>query len=611
MKKIYVILAAMLLTMAASAAVVQTKVVLTLNGTDIEATAMLNDDGYTATIGNGYNACIPHYTRGYLAIPSKVAHDGKEYAVTAIADVAFRFCNQLREVTIGEGTQTIGNFAFAGCSALACISLPSTVSSLGSGAFVGLRSLQTMRVAATTPPEWRWYDVFQADGSDIGFHADLKLYVPESSIAAYQNAKRTYKWDSMDITTNPYTWKADNEQRTDVGWGSYFNARIGSLEEAPTTDIVAIDGFRYLPEGDHASVIAYQGEGGQVKVAGSITATVGGQLCELPVTHIEPGVFGNIPHLNSIDLRACTSLERQFVERMPAPGSAIDANPFYDVPKEVLIYLPADRGHEAVGDEPNVVIGNECRKLLLSKKHDFRPLMAFRAATAIYDEVLSAGSDGKPTAHTICLPFGIDLQSQLDYPYQDAMVYELGFIGDGGEFMIDVSSHQLEAGKPYLIIVNKGSFMLGATDVQVVMEPQAIEIGNSNDTAKMGQWCGNFTTLGQQDLVARKAMLLTDNGTWARVPDVVGYATQLLPFHVFFAPTDNFTATNGKTVFNADGDENITFNGDIDDTSGIATPYYHLSDGKNGDRYFDLSGRELQGKPLKGVYIYKGRKVVK
>lgn len=106
-------------------------------------------------------------------------------------------------------------------------------------------------------------------------------------------------------------------------------------------------------------------------------------------------------------------------------------------------------------------------------------------------------------------------------------------------------------------------------------------------------------------------MLLTGNGTWGRVPDSAGYATQLLPFHAYFAPADNFTATSGKTVFNAAGNEDIIFNGDIDGTTGIHAPYYHLTDGKNGDRYFDLSGRELQGKPVKGVYIYKGKKVLK
>lgn len=612
MKKIYMILAAMLLTMTASAAVVQTKVMLKLNGTDFAAEAILNDDGHTATIGCGYSACIPHYAKGYLTIPSKVTYNGTEYAVTAVADVAFRFCNQLKEVVVGEGVQTIGNFAFVGCSGLESVSLPSTVTALGSGAFAGLGNLKSVRVAATTPPAWRWYDVFQADGSENGAHAELKLYVPENSKTAYQTAKQTYKWDSMDITTTPYTWKTDNEQRTEVGWGSYFKAdRIASLEEARFADIITVDGVKYLPEGDHAAVIAYQGEGGQVKVAGSITATVGGQQRELPVTRIEPGAFSNIPGLNSIDLRACASLERQSVKRVSAPGANATPNPFADVPKEVLIYLPAGQGHEATDNEPNVVIGDECRLLLLSEKYDFRPLLPFKAAKAVYDNVFAAGTSGKRMAHTICLPFSIDLQSLLNYPQQDAMVYELSYIGNGGEFMIEVCPQQMEAGKPYLIIVNNGSFKLEAADVQVAVEPQTKEIGNSNNTEKMGQWCGNFTTLYQQDLVAQKAMLLTDNGTWVRIPDVAGYATQLLPFHVFFAPTDSFTATNGKTVFNAAGDEEIIFNGDIDDPTAIQTPYYHLSDDKNGDRYFDLSGRELQGKPEKGVYIYKGKKILR
>ena len=238
MKKILYAIIATLLATSLQAEIIRTTVNLPFENGTIKVEVVLNSDGNVATIGTGYNACIPQYAEGKLHIPSTVTHNNITYTVTAIAPVAFRFCTKLTEVEIDEGVTTIGNFAFVGCKNIEAISLPSTVTQIGGGAFCKLPNLKEIKCAATTPPTWRWYDVFQVDGSTEGRNPDLKLYVPESSTSAYQAAKNDYSWTCMNTSTTPYTWNK-TETRSQVGWGSYFNV-IRSLEQWDVDHCISI-----------------------------------------------------------------------------------------------------------------------------------------------------------------------------------------------------------------------------------------------------------------------------------------------------------------------------------------------------------------------------------
>lgn len=229
MKKILSAIIAILLATSLQAEIIRTTVNLPFENGTIKVEVVLNTDGNVATIGTGYNACIPQYAEGKLHIPSTITHNNTTYTVTAIAPVAFRFCVNLEEVEIDEGVTTIGNFAFVGCKNIEAISLPSTVTTIGGGAFCKLPNLKEIKCAATTPPTWKWYDVFQVDGSTDGRHPDLKLYVPTGSENAYQDAKSDYSWTCMNTSTTPYTW-GKTEMRSQVGWGSYFNV-IRTLEQ--------------------------------------------------------------------------------------------------------------------------------------------------------------------------------------------------------------------------------------------------------------------------------------------------------------------------------------------------------------------------------------------
>lgn len=87
-----------------------------------ELTYQLNDDGETVTCIGLENADeLANLT--YLDIPSKITDNGKEYAVTAIAENAFKGASKLKSIYFGkfENKLTIGESAFADCDQLKTI----------------------------------------------------------------------------------------------------------------------------------------------------------------------------------------------------------------------------------------------------------------------------------------------------------------------------------------------------------------------------------------------------------------------------------------------------------------------------------------------------------
>lgn len=72
-----------------------------------------------------------------LVIPATVAYDGKDYAVTSIADGAFNGCTNLSgTLSLGENLVTIGKNAFSGCQNLSgSVVIGDKVTSIGESAF--------------------------------------------------------------------------------------------------------------------------------------------------------------------------------------------------------------------------------------------------------------------------------------------------------------------------------------------------------------------------------------------------------------------------------------------------------------------------------------------
>ncbi len=81
---------------------------------------------------------------GVVNIPNTVTHDGVTYMVTAISNTAFRDCDELTAVTIGDYVTEIKNSAFSYCYNLTSVELGDYVISVGNAAFFGCIRLESV-----------------------------------------------------------------------------------------------------------------------------------------------------------------------------------------------------------------------------------------------------------------------------------------------------------------------------------------------------------------------------------------------------------------------------------------------------------------------------------
>lgn len=215
-----IIIAALLPAMAFAAKMQGT---LTLGAPAIEAVCIYDTEAKTATLGNGYNACINQYETGALYIPGTVTYKEETYKVV-VGQFAFRLCDKFTSITIGEGVEQIDNYAFVGCSSVVSIVLPASLQTIGAGAFCNLSSLKTFRCKGTTAPTWDWNDVFSVLGTKASMEEMAQkriLYVPKDKLASYNDTK----FDG----TSSGTLTGANEK---VGWQEAF-ARIYELSDEP------------------------------------------------------------------------------------------------------------------------------------------------------------------------------------------------------------------------------------------------------------------------------------------------------------------------------------------------------------------------------------------
>lgn len=86
---------------------------------------------------------------GDITIPKRVDNNGKTYKITAIGDLAFCDCADLKSVSLSSGITRIGRFAFAGCTGLASVTLPVSVASIDAYAFYHCTALTSVALPAS------------------------------------------------------------------------------------------------------------------------------------------------------------------------------------------------------------------------------------------------------------------------------------------------------------------------------------------------------------------------------------------------------------------------------------------------------------------------------
>ena len=190
MKKFISLFLSMLLPMAVMAAYIEEGTIdITVGGSTRTVPVQIDYLNHAVILGNGRNACIPHYLEGTVFIPGTHKVQGYDFAVN-VGTYAFRMCSGITQVTIGEGSTSIGDCAFVGCSKLEKVTLPASLSRVGRAAFAGLKSLKYMECKGSTAPTWSYNDVFYFYGSKRGTSRsgqNRTLYVPAQAIDSYNN----------------------------------------------------------------------------------------------------------------------------------------------------------------------------------------------------------------------------------------------------------------------------------------------------------------------------------------------------------------------------------------------------------------------------------------
>ena len=226
-------------------------------------------------------------------------------------------------------------------------------------------------------------------------------------------------------------------------------------------------------------------------------------------------------------------------------------------------------------------------------------------------------------AYTLCLPF----YAELFGTGCDFTIYSKAEVTQDGELLFTQELLPfLYPGNAYLIVVNEGTLRLQEEGVTLVAEAdEADEWENAVpfnyvDEQTAGYWLGSLKTIGHDDAVSRKAFTLASDGSFQLITDE--HPTWKWPaFRAMFCATDLMTADKLTTKYqlDANGEEEEdrslpapdSYQGDNDgEATGIA-PVIRTIDRDGTERWFDLNGRQLSGKPTKkGVYIHRGKKQV-
>jgi hypothetical protein len=165
----------------------------------------------------------------------------------------------------------------------------------------------------------------------------------------------------------------------------------------------------------------------------------------------------------------------------------------------------------------------------------------------------------------------------------------------------EVEGGQIQAYKPYYIVVSTGGATINGQGGSVEQHQTA---GSAVIDDASYQFKGSTVTIPNSTLydAQKPAYILQSDGWWHKVPQNQPLA-YVGPFRAFFQATDGNANTRSLAMM---------FSGNYtpDEGSGANAiePVVRTIDNDGTEHYFDLSGRLLNDKPQKGIYIQNGEK---
>ena len=493
---------------------------------------------------------------GEVNVPATINVSDISKPVTKIYTEVFCERSDVTGVTLPEGLQYIGNKAFYG-TGITSLSLPNSITGLGDEAFASCPALTSISIGSGS--------------MTVSSTTFCKL----PSLA------------SITVATGNASLKAINDVLfSEDGFKLYICAPKG----ATTGDYTVPAGVTSV-----YTAFAYCTQLTGITFPTSLSTTY-------------ERLFIGCDNLRYLDFSQCDDWEQGWV----FSGVTVHRNPigledktFAGLSEQTIIYLPADKGHDA-GGEKNVVIGNVGTELVLTDGMDFDPKVAFSFSSASYDRTFMAritteGYEDK--GYTVCLPFAWTLNVEDD---SQAKVYAPSEIADiEGVTTVtfsEVQGGQMAAFTPYYIVVSKGGAYVNAQAGSVEQHQTA---GTTVIDGASYQFKGSTATITNATLydAQKPAYILQSDGIWYKVPQNQPLA-YVGPFRAYFQATMPNGARSLAMIFSG------SYNPDEGSGPNAIEPVVRTIDADGTQRVFDLSGRRINGN-VKGIVIKNGRKVVR
>lgn len=491
---------------------------------------------------------------GNVTIPTTVIIKGEAKPVTKIDHEVFCQRSDVTSVTLSEGLQYIGNKAFYG-TGITSLSLPNSITGLGDGTFASCPALASINIGSgsTTVTATTFINCPNLASITVATgNASLKAI---NDVLLSEDGTKLYVCAPKGATTGDYTVPA--------GVTSVYTA------------------------------FAYCTQLTGITFPASLSTTY-------------ERLFVGCDNLRYLDFSKCTDWAQGWlssgvtVHRNPI---GLEDNTFAGVPEQTIIYLPADKSHDANG-EKNVVIGSVGTELVLTDGMDFDPKVAFTFPSGSYDRTFRAhitteGYEDK--GYTVCLPFAWTLNVEGN---SVAKVYTPSVIEDV-EGVTTVTFSEVEGGQmaayvPYYIVVSSGAaYVVG----QAGSVTQHQTTGTTAIEGAAYQFKGSTATIDNATLYdeQKPAYILQSDGVWYRVPSAEPRA-YVGPFRAYFQATTPDGARSLAMMLGG------SYNPDENSGTTAVEPVVRTIDREGTARYFDLNGRLLQVKPEKGLYILNGKK---
>ena len=307
----------------------------------------------------------------------------------------------------------------------------------------------------------------------------------------------------------------------------------------------------------------------------------------MPITlyEMEEGLFAGNRHLRSVDFLLCDSTD--VVAGLRNGGfSKYGINT-----RQTLAYVPATYGET---DETNVVVNNSgtlrTKNYRMADSLSYVVPYEFEAEKVENPRILQKSE----VPYTICLPYKLSVP---DYTH----AYKLSH-RDGSTLTFEEVTDELEAMQPYLLkVVGNKRLRLNSADLntdisQTIPANGGMTYGRQVDV--LGYTLrGTFDTIDNRTANELGAYVLQDDGKWHPVlTDTEAHQQAAIPpFRAYLLPS----ARNAGARISME----------LIDSDATAIDTIETIDEDGTHRCYDLQGRELPGKPSKGIYIYNGKKV--